>query len=115
MVTTATSLITTPSPSAFGQTVNLAATVTSGFGTPTGSVHFLDGSTELGSAELVNGQASINVSTLSIGSHPLTAVYAGDGISTGSVRHRLLHKLSAAQQPPQASRSRRIRHSSGLR
>jgi hypothetical protein len=84
VVTTVTSLITTPSPSAFGQSVNLAATVTSGFGTPTGSVHFLDGSTDVGSANLVKGQASITVATLSIGSHALKAVYAGDGISSGS-------------------------------
>ena len=84
VVTTVTSLIATPSPSAFGQTVNLAASVTSAVGTPTGSVHFLDGSTELDSAELVQGQASIKASTLSIGSHALKAVYAGDGISNPS-------------------------------
>lgn len=84
VVTTATSLIATPLASKFGQTVNLQTTVTSGSGTPTGPVHFLDGSTELGSAELMNGQASINVSTLSVGSHELTAVYSGDGISMGS-------------------------------
>ena len=84
VVTTATSLIATPSSSTFGQTVNLQTTVTSGFGTPTGPVHFLDGSTELGSAELVRGQASFDVATLSIGSHTLKAVYAGDGISIGS-------------------------------
>ncbi|MGA8598003.1 MAG: Ig-like domain repeat protein [Bryobacteraceae bacterium] len=84
VVTTVTSLIATPPSSTFGQTVNLAASVTSAVGTPTGSVHFLDGSKELGSAQLVKGQASINVATLSIGSHALKAVYAGDGVSSGS-------------------------------
>ena len=84
VVTTATTLINTPSSSTFGQTVNLAAGVTSAVGTPIGSVRFLDGSTELGSAELVQGQASINVATLSIGSHALKAVYAGDSISSPS-------------------------------
>jgi len=84
VVTTVTSLIATPSPSAFGQSVNLAASVSSESGTPTGSVRFLDGSNELGSAQLVDGQASFDVATLSIGSHPLKAVYAGDGISSGS-------------------------------
>jgi hypothetical protein len=85
VVTTVTSLIATPSSSTFGQTVNRAASVTSAFGTPTWSVHFLDGSMELGSAELAHGQASIDVTRLSFGSHSLKAVYAGDGISSGSV------------------------------
>ena len=84
VVTTATTLISTPPSSTFGQTVNLAASVTSAVGTPTGSVRFLDGSTELGSAELIQGQASINVATLSNGSHALKAVYAGDTISSPS-------------------------------
>jgi hypothetical protein len=84
VVTTATSLIATPPSSAFGQSVNLAATVTSAVGTPTGSVHFLDGSTEVGSANLVKGQASIDVTTLSIGSHSIKAVYIGDGVSSAS-------------------------------
>lgn len=85
VVPTVTSLkVTPPSPSTFGQSVNLAATITSGFGMPTWSVHFLDGSNELGSAQLVNGQASIKTATLSIGSHALKAVYTGDNIYNGS-------------------------------
>ena len=68
-------------------------------------MHFLDGLRGLGSAGLVNGQASINMSTLSIGSHALTAVYAGETYPAG-VSHRLSPKSSAVQQPPQASRSR---------
>ena len=84
VVTTATNLIATPPSSTFGQKVNLAASVTSAVGTPTGSVHFLDGSKELGTAELVEGQASFDVAALSIGTHALKAIYAGDGVSSGS-------------------------------
>ncbi|KJY40556.1 hypothetical protein VR41_14890, partial [Streptomyces sp. NRRL B-1568] len=59
----------------------LTATVTvtaPGVGTPTGTVSFFDGAALLGSAPLVGGVATLSVSTLSVGSHPLTAVYGGD-------------------------------------
>lgn len=85
VVATATSLIATPSPSKFGESVKLAASVTSRFGTPTGTVQFMDGSTSLGSVQLIQGQASTSVSKFAIGSHTLSAVYAGDGVSGGSV------------------------------
>jgi hypothetical protein len=83
IVTTSTSLLASPSTSAAGDPVHLTASVTSGYGTPTGAVNFLDGSTVLGSAALNAGQASITISTLAVGSHQLSAAYPGDGISDG--------------------------------
>jgi hypothetical protein len=74
---TTTTLASTPNPSFFGQFVTFSAAVTSGSGTPTGSVIFFENSTALGSATLVKGNASISVSTLASGSHPITAVYQG--------------------------------------
>jgi hypothetical protein len=45
---------------------------------PTGSVTFLDGSTPLGSAPVINGAASLTITTLAVGTHPIAAVYSGD-------------------------------------
>jgi hypothetical protein len=74
---TTTTLTSSPNPSAAGQTVNFTATVTSSApGTPAGSVALMDGSTQLGSWNLASGQALYGLSTLSVGQHTLTAVYA---------------------------------------
>src|SRR6185503_17847710 len=43
-----TTLVSSPDPSVFGQSVTLTATVTGSQGTPTGSVQFFDGVTSLG-------------------------------------------------------------------
>lgn len=64
--------------------VTLQATVAgnTGSATPTGTVTFYDGSTQLGSGTLVNGAFSITFApalTASTGSHPLTVKYGGDG------------------------------------
>lgn len=77
-------LSSSPNPSNFGQTVIITVSVpgcTSGSNigtTPTGTVSFFDGSLPLGSAPLVNGSASIQTSTLAVGTHPLDAQYGGD-------------------------------------
>jgi len=71
-----------PNPSVFGQPIVVTATVSAtapGSGTPTGTVTFLDGLTSLGTANLVNGQASFTVATLTTGLHSLMATYGGDG------------------------------------
>ena len=80
---TTTSLVAGPSPSAFGETVTVTATVVAAWpaaGAPTGSVTFFDGSNTLGSASLdATGKGSLSTSVLSVGSHSLTASYAGAG------------------------------------
>ena len=74
---TTTTLSASPNPATFGSTVTLTATVTSLAGTPTGNVTFYDGVTNLGTVPLTGGQAQLMVSTLSIGTHTLTAQYGG--------------------------------------
>jgi len=67
--------------STFGQTVTFtfnAAGSTSGLATPTGNVTFKDGTTVLGTIALSNGTASFAVSTLGVGTHSISAGYAGD-------------------------------------
>ena len=71
-----------PNLSVFGQPIVVTATVSAtapGSGLPTGTVTFLDGLTSLGTANLVNGQASFTVATLTTGLHSLMATYGGDG------------------------------------
>jgi len=67
-----------------GQTVQLTATVTSGSGTPSGNVTFLDGTTTLNTITLNgNGTATYNT-TLAAGSHSLTASYTPSGNDVSS-------------------------------
>jgi hypothetical protein len=78
---TSTTLLPTPNPSVFGQSVTLQATVTATSGTPDGAVAFYDGATLLGTGTLNQANpdtVSISVSSLSTGSHSLTADYQGD-------------------------------------
>jgi len=75
--TTATALASSHNPSTQGQLVKFTATVTSPTTTPTGAVTFMDGFNVLGTINLAGGKASYSTSTLSTGSHNVTAVYAG--------------------------------------
>ena len=77
---TTTTVVSSQNPSTFGQPVTFTATVTPATsGTPTGTVNFKDGSTVIGSGTLnSSGQASFTTSSLTRGSHPITAVYKGD-------------------------------------
>jgi Big-like domain-containing protein len=84
---TATSLASSPNPSTFGQSVALTAVVSpmTGTGTPTGSVTFAEGATVLGSSTLdATGRATISTSSLTAGTHSLTARYNGDSTYSGS-------------------------------
>jgi hypothetical protein len=53
-------------------------TVSSAITTPTGTVSFLDGTVPLGQGTLSNGVAVLSTSSLTAGSHTITAVYSGD-------------------------------------
>lgn len=92
-----------PSPGTFGQPVTLTATVTGeagANGTPTGTVNFYDGATQIGSASLstVGGhqQAVISTSTLAMGPHSITAVYTGDGNFNGGTSPAITETISQA-------------------
>jgi hypothetical protein len=71
---TATTLVADKSSAPYGATVTLTATLSPA--AATGSVSFVDGSTTLGSSALNSGIATFQTSTLGIGTHSLTAVYA---------------------------------------
>jgi hypothetical protein len=89
-------------PAVEGQDISFTATVgsTAG-GTPTGTMRFFDGSTEIGSAMLdAAGQAGLNLSSLSLGSHSLTAQYAGDFAFAASASSALAQDVVLAGFAP---------------
>jgi hypothetical protein len=75
----ATTLTAAPNPAGTGQTVTLTAAVTgTGRAIPGGTVTFYDSATQLGQATLdATGHATYSTTTLALGTHTLTAVYAG--------------------------------------
>ncbi|MDH4136132.1 MAG: Ig-like domain repeat protein, partial [Anaerolineae bacterium] len=74
----------TPEPSVVGQTVTVTSTVTSGAGTPTGSVTVNDGAEASCVANLSNGSGSCTLTPTSAGNKTLTATYGGDIDFNGS-------------------------------
>lgn len=82
---TTTALTASLNPAPFGATVTFTATVESSTDTPGGSVSFYDGATLLTTATLSSGVASYSTSALSVGSHNISADYAGStGFSSAS-------------------------------
>ena len=63
---------------------NLSFTATVNPSAATGTVQFFDGAISLGTATLSGGVATFSTSSLSAGSHPITAIYLGGGTYTGS-------------------------------
>jgi uncharacterized protein (TIGR03437 family) len=105
----ATTLTLTSSinPSGLGQSVVFTATLKSdpGAGTPMGAVQFLDGTTLLSAVQVANGQAVLNTTSLSAGSHAIVAKYAGDGFfqpalaSIGQVVNPLASTINLTASP----------------
>jgi len=88
--TTTTAVTSSVNLSEFGQSVTFTATVTSGAGTPTGTIQFKDGAANIGSAQTLNagGVAQLTTSVLTTGTHTITADYNGDAnflISSGTL------------------------------
>ena len=96
---TTTTLVSSLNPSASGQSVTFTATVTSTTaGTPTGTVTFLDNNASLGSAVALNGSAvaTFSISSLSVASHPITALYNGDSKFAVSPSNTVTQVVNAA-------------------
>ncbi len=77
---TTTTLQAAPNPAIIGATVLFTATVTTnapGSGAPDGQVVFADGGVVIGVSPVINGVAAFNTATLDVGSHAITALYAG--------------------------------------
>jgi Bacterial Ig-like domain (group 3) len=99
MVTTAgagTTLTSSANPSAPGQSVTFTAAVTCTGFTPTGMVAFtIDGGTPF-VPPFPNGVATFTTSTLSPGSHTITAAYSGDANCAASTSSTLTQVVGTA-------------------
>jgi hypothetical protein len=101
---TTTTLTSSPNPSNFGQAVTFTAAVTARVGgPPTGTVSFYDGTTNIGNSNLNStGVATLTTSTLSVGTHGITATYNGDSnfaTSTSPVLHQVVQGAIASLSP----------------
>ena len=107
---TSTTLSASNNPIKSGQSVTFTAVVTSSHGTPGGGVTFMDGNQVLGTGSLrVVGRidrAVFTTSTLSIGTHTITAVYAGAGNFAGSSSSPLSEVVNRALTSTTVSSSR---------
>ena len=82
-ITTSTLLSANTTSPSYGQQVVLTATLQTsptnvGSLTPTGNVTFKDGGTTIGTVAVTGGVATFNTTTLAVGTHSITASYAGD-------------------------------------
>jgi hypothetical protein len=81
---TTTAVQSSLSPSTYGDSVTLTATVSSASGTA-GTVQFYDGASALGSpVALSNGVATLTTTSLGAHTHSITAVYGGSTAHIGS-------------------------------
>src|SRR5207247_40562 len=102
---TTTSLTSGTNPSVFGQSVTFTATVTvnaPGAGTPTGTVNFLDGATNIGTCSLPAAApftCTFSTGALSVATHSITAAYIGDGnflTSTSAAVSQVVNKANTS-------------------
>jgi hypothetical protein len=128
---TATVVSATPNPSLPGQAMRIAATVAAfdpaaapasaarflAPGSATGTVTFKEGSKTLGHAALSAGVAALNLSSLTTGTHTITASYGGASMLAASTSSTIIHisplvgvesrvntKTTNAQQLPAVAR-----------
>ncbi|WP_129782054.1 Ig-like domain repeat protein [Peristeroidobacter soli] len=76
----------TPTRSSVAIQANQMVTLTVNVGgtSPAGTVTFSEGGNLLGTVYVVNGQASIDVQGLALGTHTITATYSGDAGNSGN-------------------------------
>jgi uncharacterized protein (TIGR03437 family) len=93
---TITAVTASANPSASGAPVTFTANVSAvapAAGARTGTVSFFDGATLLGTVALSSGQAAFTTSSLSTGSHTVTASYSGDANFTTSTSSSFAHMV----------------------
>ncbi len=100
---TSTTLLATPNTAVTGQAVVLTAQVAGSAGTPAGSVSFFDGAIPLGTSSLnASGIASFTTSSLTDGSHLLTAQFTGNSLDAASTSQQLQVNVAQATTGEQA-------------
>ncbi len=92
-VTSSTTLTSNINPSYVGQNVTFTATVSPS--AATGTATFWDGSTNLGTGTLSGGVATFATSSLTVGTHPITAIYNGDATYASSTSNTVNQVVNA--------------------
>ena len=114
MISTTTSLASTPNPSTYGSSVSFVATITPGSGggpTMTGTVAFFGGGVRIGSSSVSwnsassTGQATLSYALLPAGSRSITASYSGDGNYSNSASSALTQTVNTATPDGEAFES----------
>jgi hypothetical protein len=102
---TTTTVATSVNPAVAGQPVAFTATVAASAGSPTGNVTFKESGRTIGTASLAGGTAVLTMSSLTVGSHSITASYGGDTSFASSVSSPLAQSISA---PPDSLKLRSL-------
>lgn len=98
---TSTALTSTPNPSGTGGNVTFTAQVTSpAAGAIGGSVVFIENSQIIGSAVVQQGQATWTTSSLTQGTHSITATYEGDATHLASTSAPVQQVVNAGVAAP---------------
>jgi Glycoside hydrolase family 44/Bacterial Ig-like domain (group 3) len=96
--TTAVTLTASAATAVSGQSITLTATVTPT--SATGTFSFKDGNTALGTATVTSGKGVLALSTLSVGTHSLSAAYGGDAADSASNSNAVMVTITAPASPP---------------
>ena len=86
-------LTSSASTTVYGQLVTFGAQLAA----PGGTVEFSDSGVAIGSAQAAGGVATLSVSSLSTGTHSITAAWSGDGNSAAAISSPLTHTVEKAQ------------------
>jgi len=97
--TTTTRLTSNANPLKLGSTLNLVATVLVP-GTPTGTMTFYDGATNLGTVAILDRVATLSSSSFTAGTHLLTAQYSGAAGFTPSTSPTLAQVIDDCSVAP---------------
>jgi hypothetical protein len=101
---TTASVTSSVNPAAYGESVLFTATVQGAHAAALGPVTFLDGTTALGTVALSSaGAASLSISSLAAGVHPITVVYGAtqnSSAATSAVLSEVVQAAPATPPPP---------------
>jgi hypothetical protein len=81
---TTTTIVSSKNPASVGESITFTSTVTSTYGTPTGTVALTENDNLLGTVTLIAGAAAFSTSTLPAGTHTILASYSGDSTFAAS-------------------------------
>jgi beta-lactam-binding protein with PASTA domain len=96
---TTTTVVSSLDPANLGQPVTFTATVIGN--NPSGTIQFMDGTTVLGSPVTVGGSVgTLTTSTLTAGTHSITAVYSGDSSNLPSTSSAVSEIISSPPTSP---------------